>query len=450
MPRPVSMEETACCGTCPPRSPTETWSNTKYWKRRVGRGPISPCRRPLRNIKCCKLHLLLHLRITQPYIATQILTTKPFLAGPLFLEKMSKSFPERKILPMRSRTNLGQSRERRHVSNSNQGLSKLPVPGNTPCVEQPLEISPAFDSLSLLVSSERKILPARLTTSLEQPGELINAFSTLSASENAQRVERPVETTPASSNRSPPRSKSAAASYGTPSETESFIASSHEGNSFFFEGLAYGRKPKLQPDTMGLPPFADSQTWASDLSLPILSRLEPEDPQSLHTLYSDEKIVVHTENEDLGMPIPVLLNGNLASVEDGPSTPPPTRPPLFSQILELGSSPSLYPHERSVSVTSSISDISHYSDFTSPYDVGTEEAPLEPFFAPAFQTALKRGLDIAKDAADAMETAGQSLVEGADLQRLINDAKGLSTFKSSDIRIIAVLGDSGEGKHTSH
>lgn len=168
----------------------------------------------------------------------------------------------------------------------------------------------------------------------------------------------------------------------------------------------------------------------------------------LRQLY--EKIVVPTKNEGLGMPIPVLLNGNLASVEDGPSTPPPTRPPLFSQILELGSSSSLYSHEQSVSVTSRLSDISYYSDFTSPYDVRSEEAPLEPFFAPAFQTALHRGLDIAKNAADAMETAGQSLVEGADLQRLINDARGLSTFKSSDTRIIAVLGDSGEGKHTSH
>jgi hypothetical protein len=352
---------------------------------------------------------------------------------------------------MRSRRSLGQPGDRRSVSNSDQGqLSTLPVSGNAPRVEQPLEISPACDSLSPPVPPERKIVPPRLRRSLEQPGERRNAFSTLSASANAQRVDRPLEITPASSNLSPPRSESAVATNVIPSQTGSFLTSSHEGNSITFGGLTFGRKPTLQPDTMRLPPFPDSQTRSSELSLPILSRLEPEDPQSLHTLYSDEKIVVPTENEDLGMPIPVLLNGNSASAEDGPSTPPPTRTPLFSQMLELGSSPSLYPHERSVSVTSSISDISYCSDLTSPYDVGSEEPPLEPFFASPFQTALQRGLDIAKDAADAMETAGQSLVEGGDLQRLINDAKGLSTFKSSYTRTIAVLGDSGEGKHTSH
>lgn len=193
----------------------------------------------------------------------------------------------------------------------------------------------------------------------------------------------------------------------------------------------------------------DSQTRSSDLSLPILSRLEPEDPQSLHTLFSDEKIVVPTENEDLRMPIPVLLNGNSASAEYSPSTPPRRRASLSSQMSELGTSPSLYPHERSVSASSSISDTSFYSDLTSPYDVGSEEPPLEPFFASPFQTALQGGLQIAKDAADAMETAGQSLVAGSDLQRLINDAKELSTFKSSETRTIAVLGDSGEGKNTS-
>lgn len=193
----------------------------------------------------------------------------------------------------------------------------------------------------------------------------------------------------------------------------------------------------------------DPQPLSGDSLLPIPSRLEPEGPQSLHTLFYDEKIAVISENEDLGLPIPVLLNESSPSAEDGPSTPPPTRPHLLSQMFELGSSPSLHPHShgRSVSATSSISDTSYYSDPTSPYDVGSEEPPQEPFFAPPFQAALQRGLDIAKDAVDAMEAAGKSLVAGGDFQRLIKDAKELSAFKSSETRTIAVLGDSGEGKN---
>jgi hypothetical protein len=162
-------------------------------------------------------------------------------------------------------------------------------------------------------------------------------------------------------------------------------------------------------------------------------------------MFSDEKIVVSTENEHLGMPIPVLLNGNSASADYVSSTPPQRQTSLFSQTSELGTSPSLYPHERSVSASSSISDISYYNDPTSPYNVGSEEPPLEPFFTSPFQTALQKGLDIAKHTADAMETAGQPLVAGGNLQRLINDAKELSTFKSFETRTIAVLGDSGEG-----
>lgn len=363
---------------------------------------------------------------------------------------MSNSFPERKILPLRSRKNLGQLGERRRDLNSDQDqLPTLPVSRNVIRAEQPPEISLASDTVSPPLSPEHRILSASLRRGIEPLGERQNAFSTLSASANAHYVERPLGIIPASSNLSPPRPKSAVATNVTPSPTGAFSTFGHEGSSVTFGDFGFGRKPTLQSNTMRLP-FPDSQTRSSDFDLPILSRLEPEDPQSLHTLYSDEKIVVPTENEHPGIPIPVLLNGNLPSAKDGPTTPPPARTTLFSQMSELASSPSLYPHNRSVSVTSSISDISYYSDPASPYDVGSEEPPLEPFFASSFQTQLQRGLDIAKEAADAVETARQSLVEEADLQRLINDAKGLSTFKSSDTRTIAVLGDSGEGKHTSH
>lgn len=360
---------------------------------------------------------------------------------------MSNSFPDRKILPLRSKKNFGQLGERRRGLNSGQDqLSTLPVSRNVLRDEQPPEVSLASDTVSPLVFPEHRVLSAGLRRGIEQLGERQNVFSTLSASANAHCVERPLDVTPASSNLSPPRPKSAVATSVTPSPTGAFSTFGHEGNSVTFRDFAFGRKPTFQSNTMRLP-FPDSQTRSSDFNLPILSRLEPEDPQSLHTLYSDEKIVVPTENEDPGIPIAVLLNGSLASAKDGPSTPPPARTTFFSQMSELGSSPSLYPHNRSVSVTSSISDISYFSDPISPYDVGSEEPPLEPFFASSFQTQLQRGLDIAKDAADAMEIARQSLEENADLQRLINDAKELSTFRSSETRTIAVLGDSGEGKN---
>jgi hypothetical protein len=75
-------------------------------------------------------------------------------------------------------------------------------------------------------------------------------------------------------------------------------------------------------------------------------------------------------------------------------------------MLELGTSPSLYLHERSVSASSSISDISYYNDLTSPYDVRSKELLLEPFFTSPFQTTLEKGLNITKDVANVMETAG--------------------------------------------
>lgn len=360
---------------------------------------------------------------------------------------MSNSFPERKILPLRSKKALGQLGERRRDLNSDQDqLSTVPVSRNVLRAEQPLEVSLASDTLSLPVFPEGRILSASLGRGIEQSGERQNAFSTLSASANTHCVERPLDITPASSNLSPPRPKSAVATNVTPSPTGPFSTFGHESSGVTLGDFAFGRKPTLQSNTMRLP-FPDSQTRSNDFDLPILSRLEPEDPQSLHTLYSDEKIVVPTENKDPGIPIAVLLNGSLASAKDGPSTPPPARTSFFSQMPELGSSPSLYPHNRSVSATSSISDISYFSDPISPYDVGSEEPPLEAFFASSFQTQLQKGLDIAKDAADAMEAARQSPVEKADLQRLINDAKELSTFKSSETRTIAVLGDSGEGKN---
>ncbi|KFY44996.1 hypothetical protein V494_01204 [Pseudogymnoascus sp. VKM F-4513 (FW-928)] len=358
---------------------------------------------------------------------------------------MSNPFPERKILPMRSRRSLGGLRQSSPGSDHGQ-LSTPPIFGNSLCVAQPPETSPASGNLSPPISPENKILSTRPRRSFDQLGGRQDTISSLWTSANSHRAERPLETTPASSNLSSPRPDSAVASNAKPSEEGIFPFPSYEGTGFTFGGPALGRQPALQPDGMKHPLLPNSQAGSSDLSLPIPSRLKPEDPQSLHTLFSDEKIAVHTENEEFGMPIPFLLNGSSASAEYGSSATPQRRTSLFSQMSELGTSPFLHPHQRSISASSSISDISFYNDPTSPYDVGSEEPPLEPFFASPFQTALQKGLDIAKDAADAMERAGKPVVAGGDLQRLINNATELSTFESSETRTIAVLGDSGEGK----
>lgn len=81
-----------------------------------------------------------------------------------------------------------------------------------------------------------------------------------------------------------------------------------------------------------------------------------------------------------------------------------------------------------------------------PYEPSDEKAPPEPFFTPAFQDALKDGLDIVRDAVAEIESLDTSLEDEPDLHRLFVDAKSLSTFESSNTRTIAVLGDSGEGK----
>ncbi|KFY44636.1 hypothetical protein V495_03340 [Pseudogymnoascus sp. VKM F-4514 (FW-929)] len=82
----------------------------------------------------------------------------------------------------------------------------------------------------------------------------------------------------------------------------------------------------------------------------------------------------------------------------------------------------------------------------SAYDVESEPLPPEPFYSPTIQNALKKGLNIAMQTADALENARLSLVDGDNLPDLIHDAKALCKFEASDTRTVAILGDSGEGK----
>ncbi|KAH8688415.1 hypothetical protein BGZ61DRAFT_353751 [Ilyonectria robusta] len=138
-----------------------------------------------------------------------------------------------------------------------------------------------------------------------------------------------------------------------------------------------------------------------------------------------------------------------------PSTPPSAG---RSRALSLTSPPSSIPgqppdttpntQQRFRSASEVSTPITQTSAVNPPYDAQAESAPAHSFFTPVFQTALKNGSTIAKDAFASMEKLGScGLAESdADLRRLMEDAKGLRKFQGSDTRTIAVLGDSGEGK----
>lgn len=80
-----------------------------------------------------------------------------------------------------------------------------------------------------------------------------------------------------------------------------------------------------------------------------------------------------------------------------------------------------------------------------PYDVNSEQVPVEPFFDPPFQATLTKGIDLAQRVADALVGDHLECEHDTDLTRLWNDARRLSIFQTSDTRTVAVLGDSGEG-----
>ena len=80
-----------------------------------------------------------------------------------------------------------------------------------------------------------------------------------------------------------------------------------------------------------------------------------------------------------------------------------------------------------------------------PYDVGSESAPAHRFFTAEFQSTLRAGTAIAREALVEVERLS-ALVQGdSDLEKLLDDATELCAFRGSDTKTIAVLGDSGEG-----
>ncbi|KAI1870179.1 hypothetical protein JX265_006349 [Neoarthrinium moseri] len=80
-----------------------------------------------------------------------------------------------------------------------------------------------------------------------------------------------------------------------------------------------------------------------------------------------------------------------------------------------------------------------------PYSVLDEEPPAHPLFTSVFQSALKDGIAVSKDAMTIIKHTNR-FSDDSDLSRLLHDAEDLSNFACSGTKTIAVLGDSGQGK----
>jgi hypothetical protein len=189
-----------------------------------------------------------------------------------------------------------------------------------------------------------------------------------------------------------------------------------------------------------LTPKKSPEPEATRFSTPDSQILQP-----LHTMYSDEKIMILPSDIRQRRGISSASAGDLLEDTADASYIFASRPgtPLQLPYHTTHLNPGLnVPRPRS---SSDASDISDNNENPAPYDVGDEEAPPELFFSPIFQAALHTGLDIANELESCMERLFTLSERSNDLDRLINDAKRLGTFQSSDTRTIAVLGDSGEG-----
>lgn len=202
-------------------------------------------------------------------------------------------------------------------------------------------------------------------------------------------------------------------------------------------------RPSPEPEDTRLSSFQDSSTAFNGSSLPTLSTRDHDISQPLPTMFSDEKIAVLATGDHLERGIPTIVR-HYSDTAAGTHRTSFSRPATALSLPHvLSSSPSLdVLRPRSVS---DVSDVSDNNDNISPYDVRDEEAPLETFFTPVFQTALQNGLSIANKVDTAIETLFGSSQASSDLERLLKDARRLGIFQSSDTRTIAVLGDSGEG-----
>jgi hypothetical protein len=114
--------------------------------------------------------------------------------------------------------------------------------------------------------------------------------------------------------------------------------------------------------------------------------------------------------------------------------------------VENRAEPNLQPQSHSPAPSTASTDV---NDSTrAPYDIKDEPAPTAPFYTTAFQSALRDGVGIAREAAEAF-VAICALDDNPALQRLKSMAEDLSKYRSSETKTIAVLGDSGEGERSS-
>ena len=106
-------------------------------------------------------------------------------------------------------------------------------------------------------------------------------------------------------------------------------------------------------------------------------------------------------------------------------------------------------HARSRSRTSDVSILSDLDEgalgSATPYDVGNETAPAHRFFTPEFQATLREGAAIARSTLAEVEILDELVECDSGLEKLVDDATELCSFRGLDTKTIAVLGNSGEG-----
>ena len=79
------------------------------------------------------------------------------------------------------------------------------------------------------------------------------------------------------------------------------------------------------------------------------------------------------------------------------------------------------------------------------YDVKDEIPPSEPYFDPAFQESLKKGVRLAGKIATCLQQCDLAQKVDSDLHKLYRTARELESFESPARRTIGVVGDSATG-----
>lgn len=192
-------------------------------------------------------------------------------------------------------------------------------------------------------------------------------------------------------------------------------------------------RPSLQPSTE---PAENSYSSAETLST------QPRGP-SLVVVSENQNLM----DEDHEVATPNLLLQSLSPPNVTLSSRAEPSPDFGLSSLSITttqpSDSGLNVHSRRVS---DLSVLSVDDSQAEPYDVRDEITPPAPFLSPGFQDTLKKGVEIAKAAATAIEAVQGFLEPGRHGERLFADARRLSNFRCSNTRTIAFLGDSGEGK----